>query len=286
MKCPFNFPKKKPEEINSECWLKVFRLHPSGVGIEKANNKLNGDANEGAVKYCGPYIHANQAGWWLTSPVDVDITYRGNGKYDEKFYSEYEPLEKFVIKSSLRPNDKFRDEGRTLIGKGNAAPEVYQIWTGCIFRTPPGWGLHVRTPINFTEVHRRPFWIQEGMLETDWMAYDIWINLEFHTVNQTVSLRRNMWPPLAQIIPVRRESYQSKWSMTDEILDSSREDHKDVWDFWQEYNWRKWKAMGEKDTRTYHKTRKEAMRHLYPNQEVTDSSPESLPNEDNRPSDA
>lgn len=273
MKCPFKFPSKKLEPIEGDHTLRIYRLHPSGAIFEKANNKLSGDANEGAVKYCGPYIHANQSGWWVNPPFDMDISYNGDGTYTEKLLDDFENLENYVIRSNLRKEDKFRDVTRSLLGKGLAAPDVYQIWTGCVFRTPPGWCLHIRSPINFTESHKRPFWIQEGILETDWMAYDIWLNVEFIRPGELVKFRRNMWPPLAQIVPVRRESYHAKWEKSDEIMDSSKPEHKDVWDFWQEYNFRKWKLMGEKDTRTYHKTRKEALKSLYPNQEYTEISP-------------
>jgi hypothetical protein len=255
MSCPFDKTEHPPEHF-----LKIYRLHPDGIKIEKANNKLSGSANAGAVKYCGPYIHANQSGWWIYPPFDVDLTYLGEGKWEETILSDYEPTHQIVIDSNVKPNDKFKDNRRMLVGKGLAAPEIYQIWTGCTFKTPPGWGLHMRTPVNFTEAFKRPFWIQEGILETDWLQYDIWINLEFHTVNQKACLRRNMWPPLAQILPVRRDSYQSNWSTSDEIIDSSNPDHEEVWTFWQDYNYAKWLSSGEKDPLTYHKMRKEKAR--------------------------
>lgn len=38
-----------------------------------------------------------------------------------------------------------------------------QIWTECIFRTPPSWGVRVR-PINLPT---------NRFLETDWLQYDV-----------------------------------------------------------------------------------------------------------------
>lgn len=266
-KCPFDFLRKKPEAVESKepiPLLEVFRLHPSGISIEKANNKLNGSANENAIKYCGPYIHANQAGWWINPGFDADITYLGNGEWREEYHSDYEPLHEMLIESNISKTDKFKNKGRTLIGKVWNIPDLFQIWTGCIFKTPPGWSLHIRSPINFTEVHKRPFWIQEAMIESDWLFYDIWMNLEFHQPNTTVKIRRDMWPPLAQIVPVKRESYHSNWTAKDEVMDSSNPSHKEVWDFWQEYNYQKWISEGEKDPTTYHRTRKIALRYLYP----------------------
>jgi hypothetical protein len=92
--------------------------------------------------------------------------------------------------------------------------------TGCVFKTSPGWCLHIRSPIN-SDLDQ-PYRIQEGMLETDWMQYAIWMNLKFFRYNEPVRLRRNQRYPLAQLVPVRRESYDGKWNLQDNTLNCVR----------------------------------------------------------------
>ncbi len=241
--------------------MSIYRLHPDGARFENAEPTRKGEAHKsqnevGALRFCGPFVHAGSCGVWAYPPVDMDITYLGDGQWDIEQLSEYTPLDGIVIKNNLRTEDKFRSiyrGGRISVGK--VEPDLIQIWTGCIFRTPPGWGLHVRQPINFPEAYNRPYHIQEGIIESDWLWYDIWFNIRFHRANEKAELRRDMWPPLAQLVPVRKEAY-AKCEIQDQILDRKTEDGGEVWDFWQEYNYQKWYAKNEKDSRTYNRTRK------------------------------
>jgi len=265
-KCPFRgiFPKKPidtPIESETINGLKIFRLHPGGCIVRKADSQLGGDMHkepdtQNALKWCGPIIHANKLGYWVFPPVDMDITYLGGDKWERNIIRDYAPSEKFVIEGNLRPEDKFRDSERMKTAFSLSEPATVQLWTGCVFRTPPGWCLHVRNPINFPEAYNRPYHIQEGIIESDWMNYDIWLNIKFHRIGEKVEIRRDQWPPIAQIVPVRRSSYEGEWPKTDKMLSVEDPEGLEVWEGWQEYNYKKWKANGEKDTRTYHKARK------------------------------
>jgi len=53
--------------------FKIFRIHPHGARIEKAEKTLKGQANKDALTWCGPYSSANSYGWWLYPGFDVDI---------------------------------------------------------------------------------------------------------------------------------------------------------------------------------------------------------------------
>jgi len=266
-KCPFRgaFKGKKPEvdtfSSETKCGLKVYRLHPGGSMIRKADHKLAGDMYKepdtaNALKWCGPILHANKSGYWAFPAVDMDITYKGGKDWDIKEYRGYAATEQRIIEGNLRPEDKFRDTTRTRTAFSLSEPATFQLWTGCIFRTPPGWCLHVRNPINFPDAYARPFHIQEGIIESDWMNYDIWFNLKFHKIGEKVELRRDMWPPLAQIVPVRRTSYDGEWDLEDKILSIDDPDGLEVWNGWQDYNYRKWKEKDAKEPLTYHLTRK------------------------------
>lgn len=268
-------------KTDEELTLEIWRLHPNGVGVVPADRRLLGEAPPGALKWCGPFNYANQAGWWLYPPFDVDVIYRPDGgekRYARKFdthpdcralnplpgffehhlLSDYGHGEEAVIGAMLQPHHQYRRRLRQTYAFGETEMNVMNVWTGCVFRTPPGWCLHLRSPVNLNM--GQPFTVQEAMLETDWMPYDVWLNLKFFEYDRWASIRREQHYPIAQIIPVRRETFDAKWSLRDRVLGRTGE-HADraaqIFDEWNEYNQRKWMARGgEKDSATYRRERR------------------------------
>jgi hypothetical protein len=265
----------------SELTLEVWRLHPNGIRIVPADPHLLGETPPGALKWCGPVLYANKAGWWVYPPADIDIVYKpvdDKGRYDPKFdsdpdtqalnrmpgyfdlkvISEYAHEEQAVIDEMVQPHHEYPGNYREKYHLGYVEMNVASIWTGCVFKTPPGWCLQIRSPINFNL--DQPFRIQEGMLETDWMQYDIWMNLKFFRYNEWVSLRREQQYPIAQLVPVRRESYDEKWKLKDCMFNcagTDREQAAKVFDSWNGYNYKKWvRSQGLKDPATHNKERK------------------------------
>lgn len=121
----------------------------------------------------------------------------------------------------------------------------------------------------------------EGVLETDWMQYDIWLNLQFdHT--DWVHLRKNEWPPLAQLIPMRRESFDADWDMDEETINRNTPEANKVVDFWIDYNTKKFCNGGyaalsktdptlRKDASTFYKERMRCM-----GKEAMEPKPEAI----------
>jgi hypothetical protein len=75
-----------------------------------------------------------------------------------------------------------------------------------------------------------------------------------------VKLRRNQKYPLAQLVPVRRESYDAKWDLQDNTLNcvgANKERAVEIFDSWNAYNYKKWGSNnGAKDPATHNKERK------------------------------
>jgi hypothetical protein len=250
--------------------LKVWRLHTSSCPIVRADKTLNGTANRGGVRFCGPFTNANQAGWWIFPPVDIDITWRGGRDFEHELLTPYSDVDGDLLRFLAAEEDQQHIHawsplgGRTKFTWGLVEDGVVQIWTGCIFETPPGWGLQIRSPVNFPA---RTCHVMEGVLETDWLQYDIWLNLVFDRPDEVVRLRRDEWPPIAQIVPVPRESYDVRWEMDDELINRNSEDADRVFTYWLEYNRKKFAGTGTtpiplsdppatKDSSTYYKERK------------------------------
>jgi Family of unknown function (DUF6065) len=227
-------------------FLKIWRLHPNGARVSQAEKTLRGTANQAGVRWCVPYSTANRFGWWLWSPVDIDITWKGGKEFDHFLHTPYTSTEAVLVRSLVKNGDPDKwcpdDGGRTKFTFGAVDEGVVQIWTGFILQTPPGWCLHIRSPVNCDP---QPYYVQEGILETDWMYYDIWINLRFTRENVYVHLRREQWPPLAQLIPVRRESTQ-EWELQEEFVNCKTPEAHQVFSYWVEYNRKKYESTDGK----------------------------------------
>ena len=83
------------------------------------------------------------------------------------------------------------------------------------------------------------------------MDYDLWTNILVERQNEKIEFRRNMWPPLAQIVPIRRESYMDTWDVDDRLMQAEDPE----WASWQDYNFKKWRQQGKKEPKTYYKER-------------------------------
>lgn len=235
------------EEFN----LKVWRCHPMAGRVIPAERSLNGTAHDGGLKFCGPYTYANKSGYWLFPPVDVDIKWKGGKDFEVRWWQEYDDSDYHLLRSLLMPKDNVSEGkwslegiGRNKFTWGMVEDGVVQMWTGNIFETPPGWCLHIRSPINFP---RRPCYVMEGILETDWMQQDIWTNIVFDRKDEWVEFRREGYPPLAQLVPIRRESFAEDWKVTDEMLNRDSPEANRVFEYWINFNEKKFARGGKQN---------------------------------------
>ncbi len=260
--------------------LKVWRLHPDGCKVIPAEKTLNQTANAGAIKWCQPYTQANALGWWLTTPTDIDIMWKGKDKFEYRHITEYTNDDHHLVKSLVKESDQVDirkwcpPEGRTKFTWGAVEKNVVQLWTGLILQTPPGWCLHIRSPINCELPHQIYHLgsicsVQEGIIESDWLFYDIWVNLKFNVTGKWVYLRKGNFPPLAHIVPVHRDSLE-KWSLEESMVERDTPEGEKVFKYWIDYNHKKYGCGGKqhasskdysimKDSSTYHKEKKKAL---------------------------
>lgn len=257
--------------------LNVWRLHPVGIRIEPADPTLRGRANVDALRYCRPYSAANGLGWWVFSGIDFDVRWNSDGTYDHRLSEPYSDADRKIVESlcpevDVRELDIFcpPSYGRTKLSFGKVENDVVQIWTGCIFQTEPGICLQVRSPVNFDE--QRGFHVMEGVLETDWMSYDIWLNLVITERDRWISVRRSDATPLAQLIPLSRQMIESRCLIgRDELVSRADEPARTVVDFWLRYNREKFCGQAReplspsdptvrKDSRTFYRRRVHSLR--------------------------
>jgi hypothetical protein len=252
--------------------LKVYHTHPFGCRVESAEKTLKNTGVPGGIKWCMPYKLINSHGFWMYPPVDVDITWHGDRDFTYTLHQQYGWDEYNVISNLLKTPDIKHIEkwcsygnGRTKYTWGSVDVGVVQIYTGCIFKTDPDWCLQIRSPVNFER--RSQFFVMEALLETDWLQYDIWLNLVFTEKKKVCQLRRNDMLPIAQLIPIHRKSFTSEWKLTTEIINTDTPEAKDTFNFYVNYNKRKFSSGGKnsinkfanKDSTTYVKVKKEML---------------------------
>ncbi len=251
--------------------VKVWRLHPHGVKLTPADIRLGGEIPADALKYCGPFTNANQAGFYIHSPVDIDVCYDPNTaeRWSYELLSDY-PDDDAQIILEMMPQEAVKTflAGGIFYGprrklrfspvEQQPGPNVLMIWTGCIFQTPPGWGMWLRSPIN--REYDTAFRVEEGILETDWLPYDVWLNLRFHRYGEVAHIRRD-GPPLAQIVPVPRRVFEPRWSLQDQMVTEGGEEGQAAFNRWLAYNQKKYGTTERpKDSSTYHRERKREKR--------------------------
>lgn len=247
--------------------LKVWRLHTKASKLKQAEKTCIGTANEAGVKWCGPYSSANKLGFWVYPPVDMEFCYDGtsfSGNTEEYSNEDY-----FTIKSLVKTQDKINVEkwcdpnfGRTKFTWGSADKNVVQIWTGLIFQTPPGYCLQIRSPVNFP---RENYHVMEAILDTDWMHYDIWINLICET-NKKIVIRKDQ--PIAHLIPIKRECNKD-WEIEEENINRKTRNSNYIFRYFIQYNRKKFENGGnqllssdgrlKKDSTTYFKEKKKLL---------------------------
>lgn len=236
-------------------FLRVWRVHPQGAHICPAEKTLRGDASSAAMRWCGPFAHANAYGFWVFPPVDLDLVWHGGSSFEHRFESLYTDDDASIVSRLQRPGDPYRYVPRKKVEFGSTLESVVSIWTGCIFQTPPGWGLMIRNPVNVTA--STVFRAQEAILETDWLPYDIWINLLFVQQEKWARIRRaDNWPPLAQLLPVPRSAYDQRWPLIAGALERTTAEGQDLFSRWLDYNHKKWVEGGQKEPATYHRQRR------------------------------
>jgi hypothetical protein len=252
--------------------LRIWRLHPAGVRLEQAKPGLLGGVHPEAMKYCGPFTHANKFGWWVYPPLDMDVCYHTNSQWEHRVLSDYPDSEEPVLRKMRDKHGSkcIREaDGKLYMGPhdlpkkkfsfGVVEPDVFQFWSGCIFQLPRGWALHIRNPINFGG--NSPFLVQEAIVEVDWLRVDHWFNFKWISSRkgQWASIRRDQVEPIAQIVPVLRDSYDESWRVEERLLKEDDPEATEIYQKWDDFYFEKFVAQDmKKDPTTYWRKRKEA----------------------------
>jgi Family of unknown function (DUF6065) len=145
--------------------------------IRKANPKRAWIEHAGGGAYrCLPLVMANQLGWELCLPVDVEATWNGGTGLDG--------IE--IATGAESANSHF---GHGIL--------TFPVWT--LFRTPRGINLMVTGPVNQAKANIVAL---EGIVETDWAPMTFTMNWQFTAVGVPVFFQAG--EAFARVFPIPR----------------------------------------------------------------------------------
>jgi hypothetical protein len=170
--------------------------------IQKAEKTLLGHAPTNS-QYCKPYCEANEQGYWLYSPVDVDLIWYGGNKFD--------------LRQPQNEQSKSKQNYKDMVKYSSVQANVITIWTGITIQTPKDWSIQVREPVNFAGCSI--YSVQEAILPSGDKEFEISINLEFQQQDKWLQLRKS-GIPIAQVIPVYNQA-NSAWKLNESKASSN-----------------------------------------------------------------
>ena len=140
---------------------------------------MNATPNRFAYR-CLPMVIANQWGWMIETRHRVEAVWDGS-----------QPIEGVVVTAG--------GADKSIAASSHFGSGVLTFHIGFLFRTPPGFNLHVRGPANWPKDGACAL---EGIIETDWVDSTFTMNWKLTRPNHPVVFEAG--EPIAMISPVRR----------------------------------------------------------------------------------
>jgi hypothetical protein len=134
---------------------------------------------------CLPLLIANQAGWWVLNSHPIRVVWTGG----------WDPT--CVKIQSL-------DNSATVPASGHFGEGVLTFNMPYLFRTAPGYNLHVRGPANLPKDGIQAL---EGIVETDWTMATFTMNWKFTRTHTPIVFEKG--EPICMLTPVQRGMLES-----------------------------------------------------------------------------
>ncbi len=217
---------------DSEPRLRFHRLIDHARPPQRADRAAAGTLPTRAYRYCDAVTSAAGYGWWVFSPMDLQLIWDG----DDIFW-HFKGAPDWL---PLSPSAQFPDFAQTFDAAAPAAlrgcappfltalpePGTVQIWTGLMARTAPGWSLLIRPPANLASPGG--YALYEGIVETDTWFGPLFTNLRLTRTHKPIHLRADF--PLLQVQPLPREAYAEQTLNATEVVPGIAEMDATDWD--------------------------------------------------------
>lgn len=186
-------------------WYKSTPLTINGKKPGFSSGADNIDINT-TIKGCSPFLDAFSYGYMWTLPVDIEITKLNNEsvfkwRVDIDLISAHDPKQVGNMPSFVEETD------------GN----IYKWLMPFGIKTPKGYSTLFTHPLNRNEL---PFRVMSGIVDTD--TYHVPVNFPFKLIEfneEKIFIEKGT--PLCQIIPFKRDDWQSSMHKYDESFTMS-----------------------------------------------------------------
>jgi hypothetical protein len=166
--------------------LKAFRLPgiPAGLVPAQADRPWMNAFGTAFANRCLPMRIANQDGWFVLNSCAIQVTWNGGAHQKD---------------ISIEILDGLTTPVLSHFGHG-----VITWWIPYLFRTPPGYNMHVRGPVNFCKDGISPL---SAIVETDWAVASFPMSWKITRAGHPIRFERD--EPICMISPVLRGSTES-----------------------------------------------------------------------------
>ncbi len=217
-------PRKSP--------LVVFhRVLPFGRLPQRADRSGAGSMPTRAFRYCEPSSSASGFGYYIFPPISFSLLWDGQDiRWTFDGASDWMPLKSVQypgfrdLFDSIAPQEIQEYAPPFLVAFQE--PGLFQMWTGIIARTAPGWSLMIRPPVNVPRPGGyEPF---EGIIETDRWFGPLITNIRLTKTDVPINFSSEF--PLVQVLPIPRQSYDEATLNNYELVPDLKQFTPEDWD--------------------------------------------------------
>jgi hypothetical protein len=165
--------------------------------VNQAKKPLGDGNHTGTIKRCIPVFDALTAGYIITSPADVFVSQKDGHPYYEWSYFDlinFHPVEQAIHYPHRNGMPSY--------------PKWMNPWS---IQTPKGYSTFFTQPIHRDSV----FKILDGIVDTD--IYTAPVNFPFVLIDPKFEGLIPRGTPIAQVIPIKRESWKMKFGNENDL---------------------------------------------------------------------
>ncbi|WP_135466216.1 DUF6065 family protein [Crenalkalicoccus roseus] len=185
-----------------------YRLIDAARPPERADRAALGSLPTRAFRYCDAVTTASGFGWYLSSPLDLDLLWDGTQIWWTcEGLTDWLPLgaaqfPHFAARFDAAAPERVKGWSPPFL-TALQEPGMVQLWTGLAARTAPGWSLLVRPLANLPRHPAlEPY---EGLVETDRWFGPLFTNLRLTRTD--IPVRLHAGEPLVQVQPIPQAAY-------------------------------------------------------------------------------
>jgi hypothetical protein len=160
------------------------------------------EARKGWPNRCLPMLTANQSGWELRNRCAFTATWFGQEN---------------EVDVMIAPD---RSDAAQFLPVSHFGDGILTWHLPMLFRTPPGYNLLVRGPVNYPKDAIAPL---EGIVETDWSSSSFSMNWKF--TREFMPVRFEVGEPICMIVPQRRAELE-EFTPELRLIESDEELHR------------------------------------------------------------